>query len=79
MKPAVEHVDSDSGHTPSDDEKKIGLVDEAGFTGHGHLPPDPDAGLSDEERARIVSKRYLMQEHELTRLLLLGRKVSEEA
>ncbi|KAL9116300.1 MAG: hypothetical protein Q9187_007177, partial [Circinaria calcarea] len=53
MKPIVEHVDSDSGHSPSDDEKKIGHVDEAAFTGHGHLPPDPDEGANDEERARI--------------------------
>ena len=55
MQPFVEHVDSDSGHTPSDDEKKIGIVDETGYR-HGDLPPDPDAGLTEAERARNVSR-----------------------
>ncbi|KAL8713597.1 MAG: hypothetical protein Q9220_002459 [cf. Caloplaca sp. 1 TL-2023] len=46
--------DSDSGHSPSDDEKAVG-VRPGGFEelGHGDLPPDPDAGLSDEEKAKI--------------------------
>lgn len=50
-----EKRDSDSGHSPSDDEKKVG-VEAGGFQsiGHDELPPDPDAGLSAEERARIV-------------------------
>ena len=48
-------TDSDSGRSPSDDEKAIG---------HGHisnahgeeLPPDPDEHLSPEEKAKIVSE-----------------------
>ncbi|KAL8719729.1 MAG: hypothetical protein Q9225_003299 [Loekoesia sp. 1 TL-2023] len=50
-----EKRDSDSGHSPSDDEKKVG-VEAGGFEtlGHGELPPDPDADLSPEERAKIV-------------------------
>ena len=51
MKPTATHVDSDSGRSPSDDEKRIGIVDERQPE---NLPPDPDEGLSDEERARIV-------------------------
>lgn len=52
--------DSDSGGSPSDDEKRIGLerpAVEAGALetrGHGQPPPDPDAGLSEEEKAKIV-------------------------
>lgn len=49
-------TDSDSGdHSPSDD-KRTGL--EAGaFEGLAihQLPPDPDQGLSDAEKAAIVS------------------------
>ncbi|KAL8959417.1 MAG: hypothetical protein Q9193_003714, partial [Seirophora villosa] len=51
--------DSDSGGSPSDDEKKLGLdrpgVEAGAFESraHGQLPPDPDAGLSAEERAKI--------------------------
>ncbi|KAI4115913.1 MAG: hypothetical protein LQ345_003570 [Seirophora villosa] len=51
--------DSDSGGSPSDDEKKLGLdrpgVEIGAFESraHGQLPPDPDAGLSAEERAKI--------------------------
>ena len=49
------HHDSDS--TPSDDEKKIAGVGQGQFEtlGHGELPPDPDAGLSEAEKAAIVS------------------------
>ena len=43
----LEKRDSDSGRSPSDDEKKIG-------GSPADLPPDPDAGLSEEERAKIV-------------------------
>ena len=49
MKNAVHHVGLDSTHAPSDDEKTI-----VGVGGRNQLPPDPDAGLSDEEKARIV-------------------------
>ncbi|KAI4141577.1 MAG: hypothetical protein L6R39_005277 [Caloplaca ligustica] len=50
----TEKRDSDSGGSPSDDEKKVG-VEAGGFEtlGHGELPPDPDASLSEEERAKI--------------------------
>lgn len=55
MKLSTEHVDSDSGHSPSDDEKKLGATQgELESLGHGELPPDPDAHLSPEERAAIV-------------------------
>ena len=47
---------SDSGHSPSDDEKKVGLEPEAAreAKGYGQLPPDPDANLGEEEKAKIV-------------------------
>ena len=49
------HHDSDS--VPSDDEKKVTGVGQGQFEtlGHGELPPDPDAGLSEAEKAAIVS------------------------
>ncbi len=49
------HHDSDSA--PSDDEKKVTGVGQGQFEtlGHGELPPDPDAGLSEAEKAAIVS------------------------
>ena len=55
MTTSTARVDSDSGHSPSDDEKGVG-VRQGGFEtlGHGQLPPDPDAHLSPEERAAIV-------------------------
>ena len=48
--------DSDSANSPSDDEKKLGVRpgDLEGLATH-QLPPDPDEGLSDAEKARIVS------------------------
>lgn len=52
------HVgDSDSGHSPSDDEKRIGVAP-GGFEelGRHQLPPDPDGHLSDAERAHIVRR-----------------------
>lgn len=56
MKNAVHHVGLDSTHAPSDDEKTIVGVGAGEFEtlGRNQLPPDPDAGLSDEEKARIV-------------------------
>ncbi len=61
----TEHVgDSDSGNSPTDDEKndekKIGVAP-GGFEtlAHGELPPDPDAGLSAAEKARVVRPRNL--------------------
>lgn len=49
------HHDSDSA--PSDDEKRVTGVQQGQFEtlGHGQLPPDPDAGLSEAEKAAIVS------------------------
>ena len=55
MKITAEHNDSDSGHSPSDDEKRVGGAQgEFETLGGGQLPPDPDAHLSAEERAAIV-------------------------
>ena len=55
MKNSTDHIDSDSGHSPSDDEKRVGVGQgEFETLGHGQLPPDPDAHLSPEERAAIV-------------------------
>ena len=51
----------DSDSAPSDDEKVTGV--EAGqfeSLGHGELPPDPDAGLSEAEKKEIA--RYLILE-----------------
>lgn len=46
-------VDTDSGHSPpSDLDNKI-VVDDQGEKVFADLPPDPDAGCTDEERARI--------------------------
>lgn len=48
-------TDSDSGRSPSDDEKAIGH----GHIYHAHgdeVPPDPDEHLSPEEKAKIVSE-----------------------
>ncbi|MCJ1309948.1 hypothetical protein MMC25_003609 [Agyrium rufum] len=53
MKPTTEHNDSDSGRSPSDDEKRIGVVEDKA---PDNLPPDPDEGLSDEEKAAIDRK-----------------------
>ena len=56
MKLSTEHNDSDSTHSPVDDKEKVVGVQQGGFEalGHGELPPDPDAGLSEEEKTRIV-------------------------
>ncbi len=48
-------TDSDSGRSPSDDEKAIGH----GHVHHAHrveVSPDPDDHLSPEEKANIVSE-----------------------
>lgn len=55
MKLSTEHIDSDSGRSPSDDEKRLGAKEGAVETpGYGELLPNPDAHLSPEERAAIV-------------------------
>lgn len=57
MKLSTEHIDSDSGHSPSDDEKRIAVGQgEFEALGPGELLPDPDAHLSPEERAAIDRK-----------------------
>ena len=64
MKPAQEPVvDSDSGRTPSDEEKRVALdpLTNEKYR-HGDLPDDPDPGASEEERARIVSFQYRERE-----------------
>ena len=57
MKLSTDHHDSDSTHSPIDDKEKVVGVEHGEFEtlGRGQLPPDPDAGLSLEERAHIVS------------------------
>ena len=61
MKPSTERVlDSDSGRTPSDEEKRVAVDPIASEKyRHGDLPDDPDVGVSDEERARIVSQQQI--------------------
>lgn len=58
MKTAVDPIDSDSAHTTSDSGKKFYdshfEVPIPPGRGDGQVPADPDAGLSEEERARIV-------------------------
>lgn len=51
-KPIV-YDDHESGRSPSGEETKLG------DTAYGGLPPDPDEGLSEEEKAKIVSRRSL--------------------
>ena len=52
---ATREKDSDSGaHSASDDEKGVGVKPgEFETLGHNEIP-DPDAGLSEAERAKIV-------------------------
>lgn len=72
--------DSDSGNFPSDDEKKVTGVETGGFEnlGHGELPPDPDAGMNDAERAAIVSiMLYMFRSHVL--IDRAGQEASLEA
>ncbi len=56
MKVTPDPHDSDGALTPLDDEKKIGGARDGGIEteGPGHQPPDPDAALSDEEKAGAV-------------------------
>jgi hypothetical protein len=49
-------ADSDSGRSPSDDEKAIGRDK---ISGIDELPPDPDEHLTPEEKAEIVSRSHL--------------------
>ena len=47
--------DGSESREVSEDEKAIGARPaEVETLGHGELPPDPDAHLSEEERAKIV-------------------------
>ena len=53
-KPSVEHISDNSDHAPSNE--KIGVEEGALETlPRSQLPPDPDAHLSEAERAAIVS------------------------
>ena len=56
MKLSKEHHDSDSTHSPIHDNEKVVGVEQGAFEtrGRGQPPPDPDAGLSEEEKAHIV-------------------------
>jgi hypothetical protein len=57
-KPAVDAKrDSDSGRNPSDEEKRAGIIGD--IAAQDGLPPDPDAHLSPEERAKIVSSLHI--------------------
>ena len=64
MKTSTEHVDSDSGNAGSDIEKRIDTVE---VDEHG-LPPDPDAGLSEAERAAIVCAASWKKKDTISRL-----------
>ena len=50
----VDHASDSSNHSPSNE--KIATVEEGGFEslGRHELPPDPDAHLSEAEKAAIV-------------------------
>lgn len=61
--------DSDSGHSPSDAEKKVGVQPGAFETATvSHLPPDPDEGLTDAEKADIVKFALYLRCHRLKNL-----------
>ena len=55
-KEGLGRTDSSSGHSPHDEDGKMG-VHPGGLGPEDtiRLPPDPDDGLSEEERRRIVS------------------------
>ncbi|MCJ1340943.1 hypothetical protein MMC09_006239 [Bachmanniomyces sp. S44760] len=60
MKTTTDHVDSDSGHSPSYNEKEVGVKPgEFESAGYMEIPPDPDAHLSEAERAHIDKKLLL--------------------
>ncbi len=75
MKISTEHIDNDSGHSPSDDDNRLG-VKQGGFEtlGHGELPPDPDAHLSSEERAAIVCSVDCQSPHSFILWLYMADK-----
>ena len=55
MEPNAQVSDSDSGSPPSDGEKKVALdATELDNLARRSSSPDPDEGLSDAEKARIV-------------------------
>lgn len=62
MKLSEKHNDSDSTHSPLEDKEKVVGVEQGGFEtiAHGQLPPDPDEGLSDVEKAHIVRISHLL-------------------
>ena len=55
-KEVLGHKDSSSGSSPHDEDIKMGIrPGQLGPADTAPLPPDPDDGLSDEEKRRIVS------------------------
>ena len=72
MKLSSEKPDSDCSHSPTAYNDKVTGVEAGGFEtlGHGQLPPDPDAGLSAEEKARIV--RLAIASHKSLRYMSDG-------
>ena len=66
----MEKADSDSAKSPrGDEEKRVGEHTENGGNGLSAMP-DPDAGLSNEERARIVRELWILMNTRLHRLIL---------
>ncbi|KAI4160580.1 MAG: hypothetical protein LQ342_005601 [Letrouitia transgressa] len=64
--------DSDSPHSPSDDEKKVG-ADPASLEKHayGELPLDPDESLSEDEKAKVDRQLLLKLDFRLIPWLCL--------
>ncbi|KAL9609537.1 MAG: hypothetical protein Q9167_005696 [Letrouitia subvulpina] len=64
--------ESDSPHSPSDDEKKVG-ADPGSLEKHAYddLPFDPDEGLSDDEKAKVDRKLLLKLDFRLIPWLCL--------
>ena len=61
MKPVEQAESENSDRSPSGSEKKIYTDPKSDVlvSAHDQLPPDPDVGLSEEEKARIVSRNDL--------------------
>lgn len=74
----MDHRDSSSGHSPCEDEKKIG-VEPGAFEkkATSELPPDPDEGLSEEERARIVSHSLISSHTYSSHVLMFYHRTAD--
>lgn len=70
--------DSDSGRGPSDEEKRIDDA-QVVLSDVNTLPPDPDAHLSPEEKAKVVCSPILLQfediEENRTNYVIQDRKL----